>query len=329
MHRTRPVGDRGRRLPFDVGDAEAATDTAFLEAVRDHERCERRELLAEGVELEDLASDVSMHSDELEALQAPEHRDRLGRSPRSQRETELRVLLPRHHILVRVRLDAGSHADQQARPGSRRLRRGARLGQLGQAIYLVEGVDHDPADTCGERGLELFVGLVVAVAHEALTGGPAGDRDGQLTAGRDVEGHALLERQRHHRLAQEGLRRIRDAGAEAGDRLAAPVAHMLFVVHEHGCPVLVRQPHEIDTADAQVTVFGDRGSVGEKPGVDRAFRRRSTRIRSSGSGHITSGAFTPSRPSPMARPMRTPSTSHSLAWVSSGGTSSPRTRQSW
>ena len=73
--------------------------------------------------------------------------DRLGRSPRSQGETELRVLLPGHHVLVCVRLDAGSHPDQKPRPGPpvRRLHDSSRSRP--KTIYLVEGVDHDPADS--------------------------------------------------------------------------------------------------------------------------------------------------------------------------------------
>ena len=65
-----------------------------------------RDLLDEGGDLEDLAADVGVHADELEAIQARERRDSLGGRPRGQRESELRVLLTGPHVLVGVRLDA-------------------------------------------------------------------------------------------------------------------------------------------------------------------------------------------------------------------------------
>ncbi len=91
-----------------------------------------------------------------------------------------------------------------------------------ETTYLVEGIDDQAPDPGAEGGGKLFGRLVVAVEDEALTGCPAGEGDGQLAPGRDVEGHVLFQGERRHRLAQEGLRRIGDAGTEPGHRLAAP-----------------------------------------------------------------------------------------------------------
>ena len=93
-----------------------------------------------------------------------EHRDAPRPQPPKRGEAELRVLLAGHHVLVGVRLDAGGHPDEQPRPGVPPVAPSRPTRQLGQAVDLVEGVDDDPADACGERGRELVVGLVVAVA---------------------------------------------------------------------------------------------------------------------------------------------------------------------
>ena len=88
--------------------------------------------------------------------------ERLVRRPRRHREAELRVLLPGHHVLVRVRLDPGRDPHEQAR----RAEVGAGLDEAAQAVDLVEGVHDDAADACPEGRLQLVRGLVVAVQHE-------------------------------------------------------------------------------------------------------------------------------------------------------------------
>ena len=50
-------------------------------------------------------------------------------------------------------------------------RRAERRGQLLEAVELVEGVGDDAADAERQRGVELVVGLVVAVEHEPLGAG--------------------------------------------------------------------------------------------------------------------------------------------------------------
>ena len=236
-----------------------------------------------------------------------------------------------------VSLDTRRHANQQALAATRRAGCHARSAEGAKPDDLVERVDNDPADAGTQRGCELLGGLVVAVAHKLLTARSSRERDGHLPAGRDVERHLLLEGQRSHRLAQEGLGCVGDAGPETGNSLAAPIAHVVFVVDEHRRPDLLRQLQEVDPADTQVTVAGDRGRVGKQVPKDRAVGWRRWRGRlgrgrpggRSGAGHIASGARTPRRSSAIARPIWTPSTSHKRACVSSGGTSSERIRQSW
>ena len=75
---------------------------------------------------------------------------------------------------------------------------------------------------CSHRALQLVVGLVVAVEHDALHREPGVQRDVQLTAGRDVEPEALLGDEARHRRAEERLARVRSTRAEPGEVLAAP-----------------------------------------------------------------------------------------------------------
>ena len=104
---------------------------------------------------------------------------------------------------------------------------------------------------------------------------PPTSTDGHLPSGRDVERHVLLEDQCSHRLAQKSLGRVGDTAREAGDGLAAPFAHMVFVVDEDRCADLLRELQEVHAADAQVPVASDGGGVGEQVPEDRPFGWRS------------------------------------------------------
>ena len=86
---------------------------------------------------------------------------------------------------------------------------------------------------------------------------------------------------------------------------------MLLVVDEEGRAVLGREVEDVDAADRQASRGVDRRSVGQEMPRDRA--------------HIESGACTPSTSKPIASPMRTASTNHSRACVSSALTPSPIT----
>src|SRR5205807_4303095 len=100
--------------------------------------------------------------------------------------------------------------------------------------------------------------------------------------------------------------------AEGLSSLSAPGPQMGLVVDEERRALLVRQLHEVDAAHRQVAVCGDAGRIRQQAARERG-------------AHIESGALTPSKPSPMARPTRLASTSHSRACVSSGLTSMPIT----
>ena len=168
-----------------------------------------------------------------------------------------------------VRLDAGRDADQKPRTMTCRARRHALNGEGAQAVDLVERVDDDPGHTGTQCSCDLLGGLVVAVAHEILSGRPSRKRDGHLPTGRDVERHLLLDGERSHRLAQEGLGRVRDAFSETRNSFAAAAAHVVLVVDEHRCADVLRELQQVDPADAQVTVSGDSGGVGKQVPKDR------------------------------------------------------------
>ena len=108
---------------------------------------------------------------------------------------------------------------------------------------------------------------------EVLTARPSRERDSHLPAGRDVERHLLLDGQRGHRLAQEGLGRVGDAIPETRNGLAAPRAQVVLVVDEDRCADLLRELQEVDPANAQVTVTGDCGRVGKQAPLDRPVGR--------------------------------------------------------
>ena len=207
-----------------------------------------------------------------------------------------------------VRLDTGRHAHEHARPAV----------EAFEALDLVEGVDDDAPDAGGQRRLQLVRRLVVAVEHESLGRETRRQRHVELATGGDVEVQTFVVDELRHRLAQEGLAAVGDALAERSARLAAASAQVLLVVHEQRRAELIGQRDEIAAADPEPALVADARRIGQQMPGKRA-----------GHIYIRSGACTPSRPRPMARPMRAASTSHSRAWVSSGDTPSPITQQSW
>ena len=100
------------------------------------------------------------------------------------REAELLVLVGGGDVFVGVRLDARGHADHDLRGAAEP------LGDLGEPLDLVEGVQDHPADAERDRALELGDALVVAVEADPrhVEPGPLGDRE--LAAGADVEARA-------------------------------------------------------------------------------------------------------------------------------------------
>ena len=132
----------------------------------------------------------------------------------------------------------------------------------------------------------------------------------QLAAGGDVEVHALLVGEPGHGHAQERLGGVGDAVGERGHGLAAAGPEVVLVVDEQRRAELAGHVEQVAAADRQAAVVADGGVVGQQ------VERQSARPR-----HMRSGADTPSRSSPMAKPIRADSTSHSRAWVRSAGTS--------
>ena len=139
-----PLGLGRRRLPVDVGHAEPATDDELGQTERSEERAEHLGRLLERGGLEDLAPDVRVDPDQLDARHELERGDRLGGGARRDGEAELRVLLPGAHELVRVRLDTRCDPDEHPGPGGGV--GGDDSSRPSEAGDLVEGIDDDAAD---------------------------------------------------------------------------------------------------------------------------------------------------------------------------------------
>ena len=152
------------------------------------------------------------------------------------------------------------------------------------------------------------------------TGNTGVQRDEEFAGRSDVEVHPLLMSEARHRAAQKRLGRVRRIVRELRGRGATAGPQMQLVVDEQRRAELTRKIEQVATADGQTTIGIDRRSVGEQVPRDRT-RHQPTASRCS----IDSGADTPTRSSPIARPMRAASTSQSRAWVSSGATLSPMT----
>ena len=140
----------------------------------------------------------------------------------------------------------------------------------------------------------------------------------ELAAGGDVEVEPLLVGQAGHRPAQERLRRVGGAVGEGGGGLPAAGPQVRLVVDEQRRAELGDEVLRWSSRRSRATRRRRRRRCpAAGPTAAAGHRARSTLRGPAPSG---SGADTPSRSSPMARPTRAASTSHSRAWVSSGGT---------
>src|SRR5207244_4035615 len=83
-------------------------------------------------------------------------------------------------------------------------------------------------------------------------------------------------------------------------RLAAAGAQVPLVVDEQGRAELLGQLDQVAAADREPVAVADRRRVGQQPARERSGHR-----------YIRSGAWTPRRPRPTARPTLAASTSHS------------------
>ena len=81
---------------------------------------------------------------------------------------------------------------------------------LSQPLDLVEGVDDDRPDPCGDGLAQLGDRLVVAVHADPLGREPGGKRDGELAAGAHVQAQALLGDPAGDRGAEERLAGVVD-----------------------------------------------------------------------------------------------------------------------
>jgi hypothetical protein len=207
----------------------------------------------------------------------------------------------------------------------------------GQALDLLERVEHDPPDASVDRPGQLRDGLVVAVQPDPLGRHAGGERHGQLPAGTHVEGHALLGEHPDDRLAQKRLAGVEDVGvAERLDEVPAAGAEVRLVQQVHGGTEAGGELGHRQAADGEhpggvpargarpqrrqqrVDVLGGAqpgGAAVTDLGVQRAGLVRAHYMRS--------GAETPSRPSPPAMTVRAASLSHSRARISSFSGSSP------
>ena len=209
-----------------------------------------------------------------------------------------------------------------------------------EPIELVEAVDHRAAHADLAGPPQLGLALVVAVQDQPVGRDAGRQRDVQLAAGGHVEVHPLLVDQPCHGQAQERLGGVGHPVAEGGHGLAAPGAEVVLVIDEQRRTELGGQFGDRASADGQRPVGQDLGRVGQQAAgyrirgpleTCRGFGGHGHQIRGRNPGpaaHIDSGAVTPRRSRPMARPMRVASTSHNRACVVPGGTPSPSTRQS-
>lgn len=206
--------------------------------------------------VEDLRADVGVDADEFETVEGEGPADGLGGLPVGQRDAELLVLVRGGDELVGVRLDADGHPDLYGLAPAEALR------DVGDADDLLEGVEHDPADTGRDGPLDLVDGLVVAVEGDARGGHAGVQRGGQLAAGADIEVEPLLLEPAHDGAGEEGLACVEDVGA--GSERVGPGAAAgpeVGLVEEVGRGAeLLGQPGDSDPADGQSTVLvpGDR-----------------------------------------------------------------------
>ena len=161
-----PLGLGRRRLAVDVGDAEPAADDQLGQTERGEERAEHLGGLLERGRLEDLAADVRVDADELDARHELERGDRLA--PRRPRRRRSRTWSPPG----RCGRTRGCAPRRRASPGrgpsGRSAAGGRRLEQAAEAGDLVEGVDDDPADARSQAVGQLVGRLVVAVEDEPV-----------------------------------------------------------------------------------------------------------------------------------------------------------------
>ena len=168
------------------------------------------------------------------------------------RQSELRAVVGCLHGLVRVRLDPGCDADEEAR-----------AAEQPRSLELVERVEDDQRVRSGGAPQQLVL-LVVAVDHHALAGNAGAQRELELTDGRDVCADALFGEQPQHRDRRERLRPVGDERAGRGRRVGARLgAQGRLVVDDDRRPEFARELARADPAERELAVL-DRCGVRQK-----------------------------------------------------------------
>ena len=186
-----------------VPDPEAAAKVVDLELAQ---RRERRHLGLELLQVYDLRADVGMQAAHLD------HRRGLHPGQRLRhvldRDAELRRLAASGERRVRMRLDAGTDPQQhRRRPASEPV----------DPLDVVHAVHDDVADLGVQRGLDVRVGLGVAVHDDAGRVRAAGQRDVQFAGTDHVEAQSLAGQHADHGSRRETTSsRSRPCCADAG-----------------------------------------------------------------------------------------------------------------
>ena len=227
-------------------------------------------------------------------------------APDATREPELGVLLAGAHELVRVRFDAGRHADQHRRPD--RARRPTPRADSARRTSPRRCVRRRSASAVRSSSSR----LVVAVQHQPV-GRHARPRERRGTRRPSTRRGSCPRRtaKRGHRLAEEGLGRVVHPWTERGHRLATARPDVLLVVDEQRRTEPIGQVERVATCDRQLARSPTDALSGSS---ERGRTLTSTPAPSHRTGRARS-----------SRPISAASTSHSRAWVSSGDTSSPST----
>ena len=282
--------------------------------------------------------------DAVEVVEDSQYR-RVG-AGRQQRHAELLVLVRGGDELVAARVDAGGHAQHDAGAFAEP------AGDGGDAGRLVRGVDHDLGEALFDGERDLLVRLVVAVQHQAASGGAGGERDAHLAHRAGVHQHARLGDDPDHFLGQERLAGEADMRGGVVERVgrgahepAGAGGHFVGVDEVQRRAELIEQARCGAPMEGQFAVGVERRGLGPDRGDCHIFsnscyvaavrrhwlvvsayvpymRLRRPRIGVRRTAHrdcyIRSGASTPSRSRPAAMTMRTASLSFRRAAARAG-----------
>ena len=167
-------------------------------------------------------------------------------------EAELRAAVPGSNSVVRRGVDTRCDPDERTRDSRGR-----------GALRLVGGVEHDEGSELACEP-QLFVGLVVAVNHDAVAAEPRRLRERELAERRDIRTEALLGEQAQQRHVREGLRPVdhRRVAHGAPDE-ARTLAQRALAVDDERRAELIRERARGQAADHELA-GRDRGRFREQ-----------------------------------------------------------------